>query len=94
MARTRSAILPRPRGGDWLEDEVSRLAVVRAIDTVVSTLTSDEIAELDLADEKRSCARANGVRVASRFRSRIEDCLPQRGAAELVGTLGGEVGKG
>jgi protein-tyrosine phosphatase len=55
----RLAILPRPRGGDWLEDEVCawRLA---GIDVVVSTLTSDEIAELDLAEEAELC-RANGV---------------------------------
>src|SRR5437870_3377638 len=40
----RLAISPRPRGGDWLEDEVRewRLAGVEA---VVSLLTSDEITD-------------------------------------------------
>ena len=44
------AIVPRPRGGDWLEDEVQ--AWRRAgLDAVVSLLTQEESAELDLAHE-------------------------------------------
>jgi protein-tyrosine phosphatase len=57
--RGRLAILPRPRGGDWLEDE-ARAWRVEGIDAVVSTLTSDEIAELDLAEEAELC-QASGV---------------------------------
>jgi len=55
----RLAILPRPRGGDWLEEEVreSRLA---GVDVIVSLLTSDEIEELDLVQEARF-ARENGI---------------------------------
>ena len=44
------AIVPRPRGGDWLGDEVQ--AWRRAgLDAVVSLLTQEESAELDLAHE-------------------------------------------
>lgn len=55
----RLAILPRPRGGDWLEDEV-RAWRAAGIDVVVSTLTDEEIAELDLSAEA-VLSRANGV---------------------------------
>jgi protein-tyrosine phosphatase len=48
------AILPRPRGGDWLEDEVSRWQV-SGIDVVVSLLTPDEVAEFGLEKEKALC---------------------------------------
>jgi hypothetical protein len=50
----RLAIMPRPRGGDWLEDEVSSWQRL-GIDVVVSTLTKEEIAELDLAGEQEAC---------------------------------------
>ena len=48
--RGRLAIMPRPRGGDWLEDEIAAWKGI-GIDTVVSALTRAEIAELDLASE-------------------------------------------
>ena len=48
------AILPRPRGGDWLEDEVQGWRAA-GVDVVVSLLTSDEVAELDLEQEGRLC---------------------------------------
>jgi protein-tyrosine phosphatase len=52
----RLAIMPRPRGGDWLEDEV--LSWQRsAIGVVLSLLTHDEIAELNLTGEEESCRR-------------------------------------
>jgi protein-tyrosine phosphatase len=58
--RGRLAILPRPRGGDWLEDEI--LAWRQAgIQLVVSTLTPEEIGELDIAREQELC-EANGIR--------------------------------
>jgi protein-tyrosine phosphatase len=47
-------ILPRPRGGDWLEHEVSRWRV-SGIDVVVSLLTPDEAAEFGLEAEKALC---------------------------------------
>src|SRR5262245_56487867 len=55
----RLAIMPRPRGGDWLEDEIA--AWRRAgVDIVVSALTKAEVAELDLAEEAPLCS-ANGI---------------------------------
>ena len=57
------AILPRPRGGDWLEDEV-RSWQLTGVDVVVSLLTAEEIADLDLAQEAELSQR-NGVRFLS-----------------------------
>lgn len=50
----RLAILPRPRGGDWLEDEISSWQRV-GFDMIVSTLTEEEKAELDLGREQELC---------------------------------------
>jgi protein-tyrosine phosphatase len=59
----RLAILPRPRGGDWLEDEV-RGWTRDGIDTVVSVLEPDEAASLGLADEAQTVEQA-GIRFVS-----------------------------
>jgi protein-tyrosine phosphatase len=59
----RLAIMPRPRGGDWLEEEIQAWRR-SGIDVVVSLLTPDEIAELNLVDEERLC-RANGIEFLS-----------------------------
>ncbi len=48
--RGRLAIMPRPRGGDWLGDEMRGWREA-GIDVVVSLLTPAEITELDLALE-------------------------------------------
>ena len=54
--RGRLAIMPRPRGEDWLEDEI--LAWQRAgVDVVVSLLSAEELIELELAEEKAYCAK-------------------------------------
>jgi protein-tyrosine phosphatase len=55
----RLAIMSRPRGGDWLEDEV-RGWQRSGINAVLSLLTPDEIADLDLAEEAHLC-QANGI---------------------------------
>jgi protein-tyrosine phosphatase len=53
------AIAPRPRGGDWLDDEI--LAWKRdGVDVVVSLLEIAETQELSLDSEARSC-RAAGI---------------------------------
>jgi protein-tyrosine phosphatase len=44
------AIIPRPRGGDWLEDEVRALRD-EGFQTVVSMLTPEETEELGLTHE-------------------------------------------
>lgn len=51
--------MPRPRGGDWLEDEV-RAWKQAGVDGVVSLLTNDEIAHFDLAQEAE-LTTANGL---------------------------------
>src|SRR5580693_3849474 len=61
--RGRLAIMPRPRGGDWLEDEIQSWRRF-GVDLILSLLTPDEIAELSLADEEELC-RANGVQFVS-----------------------------
>jgi protein-tyrosine phosphatase len=53
----RLAIMPRPRSGDWLEDEIK--AWHRAgIEVVVSLLDDEEVEELNLADEPQLAMRA------------------------------------
>ncbi|MCI0693172.1 tyrosine protein phosphatase [candidate division KSB1 bacterium] len=52
----RLAISSRPRGGDWLEDEV-RAWQQAGIEMVVSLLTKDEIAGLDLTQEAEFCQK-------------------------------------
>ncbi len=49
--RGRLAIMTRPRGGDWLEDEAAGWRRAR-LDTVVSLLEDEEAAQLQLADER------------------------------------------
>jgi protein-tyrosine phosphatase len=61
--RGRLAVVARPRGGDWLEDEVTGWR--RAdLDIVISLLEKDEAAQLELVRE-REAAEANGVRFVS-----------------------------
>ncbi len=49
-------IMSRPRGGDWLEDEVRNLKLL-GVQTMVSLLEWSEIYELDLKDEERLCTK-------------------------------------
>jgi protein-tyrosine phosphatase len=61
--RGRLAVVARPRGGDWLEDEASGWRRA-GIDVIVSLLEDDEAAQLDLHDEAKA-AEANGIRFIS-----------------------------
>ncbi|MGA9641158.1 MAG: dual specificity protein phosphatase family protein [Terriglobales bacterium] len=57
------ALAARPRGGDWLEDEMA--AWRRAgVDTVLSLLTPEEERELDLKSESRE-AKQKGMKFVS-----------------------------
>ncbi len=47
-------IMPRPRGNDWLVDEIKKLKG-DGIQTIVSLLEKDEIQELGLKGEGRIC---------------------------------------
>lgn len=59
----RLAVLPRPRGGDWLADEIS--AWRRAgVDVVVSLLTQTESADLGLHSEA-DLSGAHGIQFVS-----------------------------
>jgi protein-tyrosine phosphatase len=53
------AVMPRPRGGDWLTDEIAAWAKA-GLNVVVSLLEEDEVAELELADEAAHC-QATGM---------------------------------
>ena len=50
----RLAIIPRPRGGDWLADDIGFLRR-SGFDVVVSALTPTENEELELVEESRCC---------------------------------------
>jgi len=50
------ALSARPRGGDWLEDEIAAWRGV-GIDTVLSLLTPDEVKDLDLGNEGQEVKR-------------------------------------
>lgn len=50
------AIMPRPRAGDWLEDEISHWQR-RGVQVVISMLEPAEVAELGLQDEALLCAK-------------------------------------
>lgn len=57
------AIAPRPRGGDWLEDEIRSWREM-GLDMVVSLLTPGEIKELELDQEERWC-QEHGIEFCS-----------------------------
>lgn len=59
----RLAIVARPRGGDWLEDELSRMKKA-GLDVLVSLLTPAEEEELGLREE-HACAARLGIEFLS-----------------------------
>lgn len=88
----RLAISARPRGGDWLEDEVEGWRE-QGVDIVVSLLTASESEELGLKDEGQF-SKANSLRFVS---FPIEDRNVPRSAAklqELAAQLGSEIQQG
>jgi protein-tyrosine phosphatase len=54
---SRLGIMPRPRGADWLEEEIHSVRQ-QGVDVLVSLLTPEEIAELHLEDEPILCKAA------------------------------------
>lgn len=56
-ARNHIAIVARPRGNDWLGEEISALSR-EGIDVLVSMLTDEEAEELGLNDESAECTAA------------------------------------
>jgi predicted protein tyrosine phosphatase len=59
MRKGRLGILPRPRGGDWLTDEIAAWREA-GVEMVVSLLEPDEAAQLVLEDEATAAA-AGGI---------------------------------
>jgi len=59
----RLAVVTRPRGGDWLDDEASGWRRA-GLDVVVSLLEKDEAAQLDLAKES-DVAESKGIHFIS-----------------------------
>ncbi len=55
----RIALVPRPRGGDWLEDEASAWAN-SGLDAIVSMLELEEVESFGLEREAEFC-RLNGI---------------------------------
>lgn len=51
-------IMARPRGGDWLDDEISSLCSSN-VNIIVSLLETEEISELELTDFATKCRRSN-----------------------------------
>jgi len=74
----RLAISARPRGGDWLENEIAGWRG-QGIDAVVSLLTPSENDELDLKEEPR-LAGANGIQF---FSLPVEDRQVPKAASKL-----------
>lgn len=61
----RVAIMPRPRGGDWLEDELGRLSADHGVQILVSLLTPEENRELELSEEEAICSRDSWIEFVS-----------------------------
>jgi protein-tyrosine phosphatase len=94
MSRSQPGLLStmaRPRGGDWIDDEMKGLRTA-GVDLVISMLTSSEVNELDLAGEERAA-----VLVGIRFGAlpTPDRGVPERTAlAKLVGTVVTHLGRG
>ncbi len=63
IAHGRLGIVARPRGGDWLEDEIAGWRAA-GVDVAVSLLETHEIPELELLEEEILCRNA-GLRYFS-----------------------------
>jgi hypothetical protein len=59
----RLALMPRPRGGEWLEDEVAGWKGM-GVDVVVSLLHPYEAHELEILEEESLCS-AHGIKYRS-----------------------------
>lgn len=76
------AMAARPRGGDWLEDEVAGWRKA-GINTVLSLLTPEEEQDLDLRNEARE-VKGHGMKFVS---FPIQDRQVPGSPTEMVGAL-------
>lgn len=81
----RLAIAPRPRGGDWLEDEV-RAWQQSGLDIVVSLLTPGEVAELELDKEEAWC-QAHGIQFCAFPIADLGVPVSRQASVELINKL-------
>jgi predicted protein tyrosine phosphatase len=88
----RVAIMPRPRGGDWLQDEIQSWGR-SGVDVVLSLLTGDEIAELNLTDE-HLLSQKNGIQFLSFPISDRSVPVSVPAFTELLTTLVEQLGEG
>ena len=63
------AIMGRPRGGEWLEDDIAGLKC-EGIQIIVSLLQQDEERELELSDEQELCTQHAIEFISSPIRDR------------------------
>jgi protein-tyrosine phosphatase len=88
----RLAVSPRPRGGDWLEDEVAGWRTA-GVDVVASLLTPEEVDDLGLTEEANFAA-ADSLRYLS-LPIPDRDIPPSQSAAvEFARTLADELDAG
>jgi protein-tyrosine phosphatase len=76
----RLAISARPRGGDWLADEIAAWREA-GVDSILSHLSREEETDLDLEEERR-LALASGIKFHS---FPVPDREPPGSAAEAAG---------
>jgi protein-tyrosine phosphatase len=81
----RLGIMPRPRGGDWREDETLSLKTA-LVDAVVSLLENEEIMELDIVQEQALC-EAHGISYLSFPITDRDVPLSKSDTREFVGGL-------
>src|SRR5262249_28418416 len=86
------AIAPRPRGGDWLDDELTSWRRA-GINTVVSLLTPDEVAGLNLSAEQQLCESSGLQFVAFPITDRSVP-TSKKTTVDLVRKLMGELAEG
>ena len=83
------SVLARPRGGEWLPDEVQGW-LTAGVDVVVSLLTPSECEELELTEEATLCRRAGMTFIAFPLADRsvpVPEARADPLVAELVGLL-------
>tara|TARA_Y100001956_G_C4105860_1_gene179963 strand:- start:945 stop:1442 length:498 start_codon:yes stop_codon:yes gene_type:complete len=56
LEKGKIGMMARPRGNDWLEDEIKKLSF-RNVDILVSLLETEEIKELELEGEQLFCEK-------------------------------------
>ncbi|HYL38551.1 MAG TPA: protein-tyrosine phosphatase family protein [Bryobacteraceae bacterium] len=88
----RVAISARPRGGDWLEDEIGAWRA-SGFDIIVSLLTPEEVQQMDRQQEASYCRQNQMEFVSSPI---VDRSVPQSRAAavRLIERLDAELSRG